>query len=53
MIERKGGDCRSEGLLRLINRKGAGFRFLITPVGVFQKVSLRLLHRMLIGKCRR
>ena len=36
-MENKGGDCRSEGLLRLINQKGAGFRFLITPVGLFQK----------------
>ena len=32
-----GGGCRSEGLLRLVNQKGAGFRFLITPVGLFQK----------------
>jgi hypothetical protein len=36
-MKEKGGGCRSEELLRLINRKGAGFRFLITPVGLFQK----------------
>ena len=36
-MKKKGGDCRSEGLLRLVNQKGAGFRFLITPVGLFQK----------------
>jgi hypothetical protein len=36
-LKEEGGDCRSEGLLRLLNRKGAGFRFLITAVGLFQK----------------
>ena len=36
-LKEEGGGCRSEGLLRLVNQKGAGFRFLITPVGLFQK----------------
>jgi hypothetical protein len=36
-LKEEGGGCRSEGLLRLVNRKGAGFRFLITAVGLFQK----------------
>ena len=36
-LKEEGGDCRSEGLLRLLNQKGAGFRILITPVGLFQK----------------
>lgn len=31
------GGCRSEELLRLLNRDGAGFRVLITSVGLFQK----------------
>ena len=36
-LKEEGGGCRSEGLLRLVNRKGAGLRVLITPVGLFQK----------------
>ena len=55
-MENKGGDCRSEGLLRLVNQKGAGFRFLITPVGLFQKSPCACcIPPILIelGKCRR